>query len=256
MNPRFSFDPSTAASTGRVPSDSPGLAADTDTSAKFSSHLAEPLAAVEPALTVDRVEPVSGDGLFVPEGYEPSYAYPLLVWLTAAPQTPAEFARRMRQVSERNYLGLSLPVDLDRDPADIAADVSAAVCRLRREVHVHSERVIVAGVGSAGTLALEVGLGSPGWFGGAVSLGGAVPQTQRPLAQFEDLHGFRVLLGQSSRANDWRSLRRFERLLWAAGVDVSLWQCSQPQAGSSATLLRQIDCWVMSAVERESAVWV
>jgi hypothetical protein len=127
------------------------------------------------------------DGLFLPEGYEPTYAYPLLVWLSTVPVSPCEFERRMRAISERNYLGVCIPVSPQAEVADVALQVQNVVCAVRRDYHLHSERIILAAAADAAALSLEVALRHPAWFGGVVSLG--APPTARCLLAEAGLSG-------------------------------------------------------------------
>ncbi|MFM8224215.1 MAG: hypothetical protein ACKOJF_35390, partial [Planctomycetaceae bacterium] len=49
--------------------------------------------------------------------------------------------------------------------------------------------------------------------------------------------------------------RRLERELWSAGCDVQLWSWLE-DTPPTERVLRQIDRWMMVAIERESTVWV
>ena len=193
------------------------------------------------------------DGLFLPEGYEPTYAYPLLVWLSTVPVSPCEFERRMRAISERNYLGVCIPVSPQAEVADVALQVQNVVCAVRRDYHLHSERIILAAAADAAALSLEVALRHPAWFGGVVSLG-APPTARCLLAEAGQLRGFRAFLG-GTPGNDWPALKQTERILWTAGLNVRLWQWSE---GSRipANVWRELNHWLMAGIENEATVWV
>jgi phospholipase/carboxylesterase len=192
------------------------------------------------------------DGLFLPEGYEPTYAYPLLVWLSTVPVSPCEFERRMQAISERNYLGVCIPVSPQAEVADVALQVQNVVCAVRRDYHVHSERIILAATADGAALALEVALRHPAWFGGVVSLG-APPTARCLLAEAGQLRGFRAFLGGTT-GSDWPALKQTERLLWTAGLNVRLWQWTE---GSRipANLWRELNHWLMAGIENEATVW-
>ncbi|MCY2967975.1 MAG: hypothetical protein NT069_30830 [Planctomycetota bacterium] len=253
MNPRFAFDSLTSTRNPANADRADDTVVDELSLELVASTGVETDIADAPLVDTERFAEI--EGLFIPEGYEPNYAYPLLVWLSTVPVAEAEFANRMRKVSDRNYVGVAVPVDPSLDPCDAADRVRDVVSAVRREFHIHSERIILAGSGDGGALALEVALRNPGWFGGVVALGGVLPNSPQLLSQFNPLHGFRVLLGGNGSAAEWTGLRKFERVLWSAGVDVDLWKWSQAGAAPSA-ILRQLDRWVMAGVERESAVWV
>ncbi|MFN8854321.1 MAG: hypothetical protein ACK50P_02080 [Planctomycetaceae bacterium] len=215
---------------------------------------AVPVAESPVTLVAPRPTPtVEVEGIFVPEGYEPGYAYPLLVWLSTVPLSPFDFDRRMRSLSDRNYLGVCVPVSQQHDVADLASLVESVVGAMRREYHVHSERIIVVGMGDAAPLALEVALRQPRWFGGVIALGPA-PKSRCLLAEAEHLRGFRVFLG-GAPGDEWSSLKQTERLLWTAGMSVKLWQWTEGSRIPSS-LWRQVNHWLMAGIENEATVWV
>ncbi|MFM7163495.1 MAG: hypothetical protein ACKO3P_24350 [Planctomycetaceae bacterium] len=195
------------------------------------------------------------DGLFVPEGYEESYAYPLLVWLSTVPVSGPEFADRMRLISDRNHLGVSIPISEMAEPAEIEAQVIEVVTNVRRALHVHSERVVLVGQNHSALPAIEIALRNPDWFHGVIALGGQPPQTARLFGRFGELRGLRVLLAGSAERREPQRWRRLERELWSAGCDVQLWSWLE-DTPPTERVLRQIDRWMMVAIERESTVWV
>jgi len=195
------------------------------------------------------------DGLFVPEGYEENYAYPLLVWLSSVPVTGPEFAERMHRISDRNHLGVSIPISELAEPAEIEAQVIEVVANVRRALHVHSERIVLVGQNHSSLVALEIALRNPDWFHGVIALGGHPPQTARLFGRFGELRGLRVLLAGSQERREPHRYRQLERELWSAGCDVQLWSWLGDSPPTDR-LLRQIDRWMMVAIERESTVWV
>ena len=171
-------------------------------------------------------------GLFVPEGYEPNYAYPLIVWLHEAGGSESGLAEVMQGISTRNYFGLSLRGSraLPRggydwpagDYGTFGVELQETICRLRREYNIHGERIVVAGAGSGGTLALTLLLRRPEWFVGAVSLGGSLREPPTVPNRIRDVRGRRVLLAAGAHeAEPLAEMVRAARVLRSAGIDVA-----------------------------------
>ncbi|MSR60266.1 MAG: hypothetical protein EXS05_21940 [Planctomycetaceae bacterium] len=186
------------------------------------------------------------DELFIPQSYESGYAYPLIVWLTAPGDSNRSLAGLMCRISDRNYLGAAVGID-EAEPVE--ERLFEAVSRLRRRLHVHSERVYVAGAGVQGMLALQVGLARPEWFGGIIALSATFPARGRPLAQFESLRRKRVFLATAGDdPTRMAEVARTQRLLWTAGLDVQA--CRAVTADPhDAGLLLEIDRWIMQGIE-------
>jgi phospholipase/carboxylesterase len=202
-------------------------------------------------------------GVFVPENYEPNYAYPLIVWLHESGRSERDIVEVLPMISMRNYLGLAL-----RGTARASDDTGAAfnwsrtknaslafeeqlrasVRQMRRDFHIHTERVFLVGAGEGGTMAWDLFLTRPHWFAGVAALGGRFPWGRRPLRQFRDLNGKHALVVAESQNSASRAqAKEAGRLLYAAGMEVAV---RAPAAGraSSAPLLRQVDRWIMRAI--------
>lgn len=215
------------------------------------------------AVTVESAPPRNSQhAVFVPEHYEAKYPYPLIVWVQSG-KNPREMQQVLPLISERNYFGLALSLDqLCRDSLnDNAQDehdprmtmlertVYQQVCSLRREFHIHSERIYLAGFGEGATHALQLGLAKPEWFAGVISLAGHTPATPHLLRRFRDLGGKRVLLGVGAkdRTVSVNETVQLGRLLHSAGMNV----LSRVYEGShqiSRPMLRDINHWVMQDV--------
>jgi phospholipase/carboxylesterase len=212
------------------------------------------------AMTEPATEPVAKsatqaadiDDIFVPDHYEPNYAYPVLVWLQTTAWPPGALNRIMRMVSERNYFGVPLRVvDSDR----IEEQLQQTFARLRRQYHLHTERVFLVGIGEAGTQALATGLGRPDWFGGIAAISSPWPTAPRLFARYDDVRGKRVLLGVDDRDDDAVvcGVERAQKLLWTAGMHVTTLSCTN--GGKSCPgLFRQIDRWLMQGIEQPELV--
>lgn len=218
----------------------------------------EPAETEAPHLQIPGSETLS---LFVPDNYEPNYAYPLIVWLRG-PEGQG-LSAVMSHISSQNYLGLSL--DLTPQPRGFGVRRGGApgesehaqledllydsVCRLRRCYHVHSERIYVAGFAQGATASLSLLLRRPEWLAGAIALHGTLPERRRALARFRDLQGKRVLLATGSRdqfAHAGRIIRT-GRLLHSAGLSVTT-RIDDAGHEITPTSLRQIDHWVMEGL--------
>lgn len=206
----------------------------------------------------------------LPDVYEPGYAYPLIVWMHRTGSNEEEVFDILPQISERNYLALSLRgnVDLGDGAAwstastgalELARSIEEAVTNLAQFVQIHPERVYLAGVGAGGTAALELMLQRPEAFAGAVCLGGAFPDVHLPLARFRGLRGRRVLLATTLECRDVRvvDLVASGRLLYTAGMQVGtrVYQQGTDQI-PTPKMLRDIDHWVMDGIQSSVRVSV
>lgn len=203
--------------------------------------------------------------LYVPEHCEPRYPYPLLVWLEHGPANSDEFHALMERVSPRNYLGLLIPSTASqassREGEPFGADVQPvlenevreAVRRVRRDYRVHSERIYVAGFGTAASLSLELLLHRPDWFAGAAAFGGGLPDGGTPLLRYRELRDKRVLLaaGIDSDAT-LQNVVRSARLLYTAGLSIAAHIPHEGMCDSAEKpadkLLRRLDEWLMQGI--------
>ncbi len=202
--------------------------------------------------------------LFVPENYEPNYAYPLIIWLHGAGGNERELQSVMDGISPQNYLGMafrgSLP-SLDRVPygwgwsqSDRALmqfenKLYHSVRQLRREYNIHSERILLAGFDQGATLAQRLLLDRPEWFAGAAAFCGPFPNVKTPLLRFRGLQGKRLLLGTGShdRVALPGEMMRTRRLLHAAGMEVST-TLSDSAHELTPEMLRELNHWAMGSL--------
>lgn len=203
---------------------------------------------------------------FLPTGYEPNYPYPLLVLLHGHGGSEDQLLKLAPRLSRRNYvcIGLRGPRKLDPRPDgqpafswDIDSDhrddeleeyVFRAVEQTRRNFHVHSERIYLAGFCEGATLAYRLGLLYPDKFAGVISLNGA-RAAGGPLLRLPDIRPLKVFIGHGiANAKVPLSLARADhRLLYTAGLDVEM-RTYPSNHRLHLDMLRDIDRWVMRHV--------
>jgi phospholipase/carboxylesterase len=197
--------------------------------------------------------------IWFPEYYEPRYAYPLIVWIQGPGRTAdADFRTAMETISDRNYMGIALRTTL-YNAADDATDYTQLASRLRhlvglvrRKQNIHGERIFVAGLGRAATIALRLGLSQPQWFAGIIAPGAELfpqPEPHQPLLrEYRQLLGKRVLLGAfNDVAGQSGRTAEQARLLHASGMRVCERQYEslhQPPR----SLFTDIDRWIMREI--------
>jgi phospholipase/carboxylesterase len=178
---------------------------------------------------------------FLPTGYEPNYAYPLLVFFHGHGGNEEQILRLAPRLSRRNYICIGLrgpePVGPRPDgrlgycwnaesPDDSLIEdyVLRAVEQARRSYHVHSERIYLAGFREGATLAYRLGLTFPSKFAGVIALNGSMPRGGRPLLRLPEARQLRVLIGHGiANAVVPLALARADyRLLYTAGLDVRM----------------------------------
>jgi phospholipase/carboxylesterase len=130
--------------------------------------------------------------------------------------------------------------------------VIRAVEMTRRNYHIHSERIYLAGYAEGATLAYRLGLLFPERFGGVISMNGIMPRQERPLFRLPQLRDLRVFIGHGI-ANVYVPLSsavQDHRLLYTAGLDVRLHTYPTTHRLHS-NMLRDIDRWIMDRVNAE-----
>jgi phospholipase/carboxylesterase len=209
---------------------------------------------------------------FLPTGYEPNYAYPLLVFLHGQGGSEEQVLRLAPRLSRRNYIciGLRGPHNLglradghvgfswgrDGQFDGLIEDyVLRAVEQTRRCFHVHSERIYLAGFCEGATVAYRLGLQFPERFAGLIALNGAMPRHGGPLLRLPEARQLRVLIGHgiANAVVPLAMARQDFRLLYTAGLDVTLHTYAATHRLHS-DMLRDINRWVMQAISQEEMV--
>jgi len=148
--------------------------------------------------------------LFVPENYEPGYAYPLVVWLHSDASSEMELDHVMPALSLRNYIAIAPRGNVKSRGSQrryrwgttltdcaVAEDlVWDSVQAAMNVLSIHSDRIFLAGFGGGGTMAQWIGLKYASQLAGVVSLTGEFPMTSRVLSNWKIARSLKVLFAQ------------------------------------------------------------
>lgn len=178
---------------------------------------------------------------FLPTGYEPRYAYPLVVFFHGNGGDAERVLQLAPRISRRNFVCISLrgpkPVTLDSgcrlgyswgpdDASDVMLEdyVFSAIEQTQDAWSIHPQRIFLAGIWEGATLAYRLGLTFPERFAGIVSLNGAMTRRRRPLLRLPEVKRVRVFIGHGiANALVPSALAKADhRLLYTAGLDVTL----------------------------------
>ena len=196
-------------------------------------ELMERCSPFSPAGEVDLTQDLT---VFLPENYEPNYAYPLVVWLTDSNRDQRRLMDMMPKISKQNYLGITVESDITPSASVDASWANAGdmagplqekllerVREVRSEYHVHSERIYLAGFEAGGTLAIQMLLHKPDWYGGAIAFAPEFPSNDKVLTNFQQLQRKRLLIGMSSQHSSQSIAKTVEygRVLYTAGMEVA-----------------------------------
>lgn len=194
--------------------------------------VAEPLAWMEPS------------GLFTPQGYEPGYDYPLVVWLPERSH-PFDLCRAMKRLSLRNFVAI-VP---DVDPHGSDEPLWDAIERVSDRISIHPRRIYLVGQGTGGTEAFRIACRHPGAFAGVVSLGGPFPLAEGLFARLAEVRRLPMLLC-CRRTGDPDATRHVDstlRAFHAAGAMLSLRIYPRSEDLSKA-VLGDVNRWLMDDV--------
>lgn len=197
------------------------------------------------------IEAPAGPTVFVPQGYEPAYAYPLVVWLPGA--AAFDLGRAMARLSLRNFVAVQ-PISVAACAGAAATDrIETAVWRAiddaRERFSIHPDRVYLVGQGSGGTEALRIACRHPDCFGGVVSVGGGFPLDEGAFARVREVRRLPMLLccGRDADAATARSVDRTLRLFHAAGAVLAL-RIYPGTSDLSRAILADVNRWIMEEI--------
>lgn len=179
-----------------------------------------------------------GMPVFVPQGYEPGYDYPLLVWVSDPLGAGVDLARVMPRLSLRNFVAVRATGG--------ATAVWQAVDRVASRLSVHPRRIWLVGHAAAGTEAFRIGCRHPESFAGVVSLGGRFPLDESLFARVAAvrrmamLHCCTAADAAASAAHTDRTLRLFH----AAGATLAM-RIYPDIAPLSRVMLADVNRWLM-----------
>lgn len=188
---------------------------------------------------------VDSPDVFLPGGYEPNYAYPLLVWLESAESRCVDFHDRMEGISDRNYVGLRYPIRSDYRLDQQLAGLPEAVRQVSSFVNLHSERIFLCGVGPWAETAVTQVLSAPRMYGGFVAIQPQELPTVLPVNAYRHWRHLRGLLLTSALTPQARHLAR---VLHAAGTDIRQQPCDMADSNSTHRL---INGFLMQGILRE-----
>jgi phospholipase/carboxylesterase len=186
-----------------------------------------------------------------------------LVFLHGQGGSDEQILRLAPRLSRRNFICISLRgshclgVRADGEPAygwdsegrdeTLVEDyVFRAVEQTRRNYHVHSERIYLAGFREGADLAYRLGLMYPDKFGGLISLNGAMPRGRGPLLRLPDVRQLKVLIGHGI-ANSVVPLSLAQadyRLFYTAGLDVQM-HTYPSNHRLHPDMLRDVNRWIV-----------
>jgi phospholipase/carboxylesterase len=202
---------------------------------------------------------------FLPGGYEPNYAYPLILFFHGDGSSERRILRLAPRLSRRNYICAALrgPQVVMRHgdgslgyswqegaSADAVAEeyVFEAIKQIGDRYHVHWQRIFLAGFCEGAAMAFRLGLSYPRNFAGIIAMNGQIPLAT-PLFQWPDTRRLRILLGHgiANAVIPLSAARRAHRLFYTAGLDVQF-RTYPTTHRIHADMLRDMNRWIMQGV--------
>ncbi len=206
---------------------------------------------------------------FLPLHYVETYEYPLVVWLHSNGYNENQIDHVMPHISLRNYIGVGIRgskaadsaghrFDWHASPAAIATSHDAvieAIDEASERFSIHKSRIVLAGYGAGGTMALRIALRDPNRVAGAISIGGRMPQgairnvhqlRQRRLPMLWQWADFNADYSPQNLQTDCRSA-----LTIGSQVEVRQYPGDDEM---DTVVLRDIDDWIMRRIVSGSSV--
>lgn len=224
-------------------------------------ELIETLHAGESSPFIQRAVTDRPSAIQLPDHYEARYAYPLVVWFHGDGGTEADISAVMPGISDRNFIGLAVRGNVARESGfgwsteddqidSLLGDVESLVRMCRRQYHIHSERIYLAGYGSGAAAAMKLILKRPEWFGGAACLCGSFSNLTVPSMRMKDFRNKRMLLTTSAmnRSSGVGDVVAAGRLLYASGMQIGTRVYQDAGVAPTAKMLSDLNHWLMDDV--------
>jgi phospholipase/carboxylesterase len=197
---------------------------------------------------------------FVPQGYEPSYAYPLLVWLHSDGSSEDSLPEVIRHVSLRNFVAVAPRgvVELEEGYGWQSNDVTIeeaedavfeAIDAVDSNLNINRRRIFLCGSGSGGRMAMRIAMASPDRFAGAATIDGPLPSGRPLLTRINQLRRLPLMLASSRQSAAYPESRVCKdlTLLHAAGCRVAVRQYPGDDDLTTA-MLADLNRWAMEIV--------
>jgi phospholipase/carboxylesterase len=207
---------------------------------------------------------------FLPTGYEPQYAYPLLVLFHGHASSEEQILRLAPRLSRRNYIAIALrgprAVPSPRDGQTryawesdgewetfVEDYVIGAVEQTRRNYHVHSERIYLAGVGEGAATAYRLAMTFPEKVAGIISLNGIMPRENSPLFRFNQMRQLRAFIahGIANSVVPLSAAKQDYLLLYTAGLAAQM-KTYPTNHKLHPHMLRDVNRWIIDAINDET----
>ncbi len=182
--------------------------------------------------------------VYLPEGFEKNYSYPVLLWLEDA-ASAIPFHHRMLEISERNYVGIRIShPELSRlSHEQKMQGIRLALRTVSGYANLHSERIYLLGTEQAGRTALELIFAEPLNFAGFVVVDPEFPEDNFSLRNFRQLKHLRgLVLTRTPKVSG--HARRCLETLHAAGLEIR----QQAHAGKSQVSSSLMNRFVMQGI--------
>lgn len=202
---------------------------------------------------------------FLPAGYEPNYAYPLVLFFHGQGSSEEQILRLAPRLSRRNYICLALRgpqktqryqdggigyawEEGSRAEAFTEEYVFQAVEQACETYNIHPDRIYLTGFCEGAALAYRLGLAYPTKFRGIIAMNGQLP-TNVPLLRWPETRRLKVLMGHgiANSVIPLSSARRAHRLLYTAGLDIQF-QTYPTNHRIHIDMLRDMNRWIMKLV--------
>jgi phospholipase/carboxylesterase len=183
----------------------------------------------------------AGIPVFVPQGYEAGYDYPLVVWLADPTAGGFDLARTMARLSLRNFVAVQATGG--------STAVWRAIDRVQERLSIHPRRIWLVGHAAGGTEAFRIACRTPEAFAGVVSLGGPFPLDEAAFARVDAVRRMPMLYccTSSAAAAAADHTDRTLRLFHAAGAMLAI-RIYKGAGDRSQAVLGDVNRWLMDEI--------
>jgi phospholipase/carboxylesterase len=204
--------------------------------------------------------------LFIPEGYEPGYRYPLVIWFHSEHSSEWELDQVVPHLSLRNYVLAAIRgterspkgprlFDWDTSPESLSLIdqmLAEVTSECQNSLSIDPQRRFLVGCGKGGTLAALLALRAPREVAGAVCLDGDFPDQPGMLSDFHAARKIPMLLASTcggADANPRPGLKAGMRLAHRSGLRVQPMQFVG-QSGLTVDMLAATNRFIMQCISQ------